>query len=66
MREWQPCEVWHYKLVVPCKDGNHEIALRVEKYFDSMRQDSDAALVCDDEAIELVFVPEDKEHSPRF
>ncbi|MDO8523152.1 MAG: hypothetical protein Q7S12_02610 [bacterium] len=60
MDEWKPCDIRHYKLVVPCKGGNHEIALRVEKYFDSMWQDSDHVLVCDDVSVELVCIDSDK------
>ena len=62
---WKPCVVWRYKLVIPCKDRNHEIALRVEKYFDSMRQDSDSVLVCDDESLRLVALDLDDE-SPLY
>ena len=61
MGEWKPCEVWRYKLVVPCREGNHEIVLRVEKYFDSMRNDSDFVLVCDDETLQLVILDQDDE-----
>ncbi len=58
MKEWNPCEVLEIKLVVPCKDGNHEIVLKVEKYFDSIRQDSDFVVRCDDPAIQIIYPEE--------
>lgn len=59
-KEWKPCEITEVKITVPCKDGNHEVVLKVEKYFDSMRQDSDFAILCDDPTIQIVYL-EDEE-----
>lgn len=51
----KPSEVVEVRIIMPCKNGNHEVVLKVEKSFDSMCGDSDFALVCDDNKIKIIF-----------